>query len=282
LNSIIVGDNGTTLYSFNAAVSFQRGYSGTTATLRSVKFLDQSIAIAVGDSGIILRTTDCGIFWQRIPSGTNNILTAVVFPAPKHGTIIGANRTILHTSDAGLTWQKQTAGQLYDLNDVYFFDRYHGYILGGQGVIYKTYDGGDHWIQVTAGYSTYNCSFAFSGKDTGYISALNWSILKTANADLTFASEQFNVLENSLHLSQNYPNPFNPTTTISFQIPKNGFVSLIVYDALGREVQTLVNEEKAHGKYSIEFNASSLPSGVYFYTLRAGEFTATRKFVLMK
>jgi hypothetical protein len=83
-------------------------------------------------------------------------------------------------------------------------------------------------------------------------------------------------------LGQNYPNPFNPTTTISYQIPKNGLVSLVVYDALGTEVATLVNEEKTQGKYSIEFNALNLPSGVYFYTLRAGDFVSTKKLILMK
>jgi hypothetical protein len=86
----------------------------------------------------------------------------------------------------------------------------------------------------------------------------------------------------SFELYQNYPNPFNPTTTISYQILRNGFVSLIVYDALGRKVQTLVNEEKARGKYSFVFDASSLPSGVYFYTLRAGEFISTKKLMLIK
>jgi hypothetical protein len=83
-------------------------------------------------------------------------------------------------------------------------------------------------------------------------------------------------------LTQNYPNPFNPTTTFSYQIPKTGLVSLIVYDALGRELITLVNEEKAPGKYSVEFNASNLPSGVYFYTLRSGDFVSTKKMILVK
>jgi hypothetical protein len=88
--------------------------------------------------------------------------------------------------------------------------------------------------------------------------------------------------ENIYELRQNYPNPFNPTTTITYQIAKTGMVSLIVYDALGREVKTLVREAKAPGKYSVEFNASKLSSGVYFYTMRAGEYTAAKKLLLMK
>jgi hypothetical protein len=95
-------------------------------------------------------------------------------------------------------------------------------------------------------------------------------------------TEMMNTTAVSYELMQNYPNPFNPTTTISYQILRNGLVSLIVYDALGREVQTLVNEEKARGKYSVEFNADNLPSGVYFYKLSAGNFFEVKKLLLIK
>jgi M6 family metalloprotease-like protein len=83
-------------------------------------------------------------------------------------------------------------------------------------------------------------------------------------------------------LMQNYPNPFNPTTTISYSMPKNGLVILQVYDILGRAVAELVNEFKEAGNYSVAFNASELPSGIYFYTLKSGNFTATKKFILLK
>ena len=90
-------------------------------------------------------------------------------------------------------------------------------------------------------------------------------------------------------LSQNYPNPFNPTTVIDYQLPIVGYVTLKVYDILGREI-TLVNEEKIPGNYEVKFNASNLTSGVYFYRLQAGDpslrsgqgFTETKKLVLMK
>ena len=83
-------------------------------------------------------------------------------------------------------------------------------------------------------------------------------------------------------LSQNYPNPFNPTTTIKYQIPELSFVTIKVYDVLGIEIATLVNEEKAVGSYEVEFDATSLPSGIFFYKLQAGDFVATKKMVLMK
>jgi len=83
-------------------------------------------------------------------------------------------------------------------------------------------------------------------------------------------------------LYQNYPNPFNPVTTMKYQIPEMSFITLIIYDVLGRKVTTLVNEKKPVGYYDIEFNAFSLPSGVYFYRLqvyapgRASSFVETK------
>ena len=83
-------------------------------------------------------------------------------------------------------------------------------------------------------------------------------------------------------LMQNYPNPFNPSTKISFQIPESGLVSLKIYDVLGIEIATLLNEEKIPGKYEIDFDASYLSSGIYFYTLRAGNFINIKKMILVK
>ncbi len=83
-------------------------------------------------------------------------------------------------------------------------------------------------------------------------------------------------------LFANYPNPFNPVTTIQYSIPKESFVIIKVYDVLGKEIATMVNERKSAGNYSIDFNASNLPSGVYLYSMQAGSFVSTKKFVLLK
>lgn len=83
-------------------------------------------------------------------------------------------------------------------------------------------------------------------------------------------------------LSENYPNPFNPSTIIRYQIPQDGIVTLKIYDILGAEVATLVNEEKVAGKYEVNFNASHLASGVYVYRISAGSFTASKKLILLK
>ncbi|MBK9097158.1 MAG: right-handed parallel beta-helix repeat-containing protein [bacterium] len=83
-------------------------------------------------------------------------------------------------------------------------------------------------------------------------------------------------------LEANYPNPFNPTTTIRYSIPQNNIVTLTVYDILGSEVATLVNEEQSAGSYEVSFNASHLSSGIYVYRLRSGSFVETKKMVLLK
>jgi len=83
-------------------------------------------------------------------------------------------------------------------------------------------------------------------------------------------------------LSQNYPNPFNPSTTIKYSIPTTEFVTLRIYDLFGQEVTTLVNEQKPQGDYSVNFDGSNLASGVYLYKIKAGNFTDSKKFVLLK
>ena len=86
----------------------------------------------------------------------------------------------------------------------------------------------------------------------------------------------------SFSLSQNYPNPFNPTTEIDYSVPKETRVTLTVYDVLGQEVETLVNEEQNVGRYQVQFNGSRLASGVYFYRLVAGSHVITKKMLELK
>jgi hypothetical protein len=83
-------------------------------------------------------------------------------------------------------------------------------------------------------------------------------------------------------LLQNYPNPFNPQTKISFSVPKESFITLKIFDVLGRELTTLANEKKPVGEYTVTWNADNVPSGMYFYKLLAGDFVEIKKMVLMK
>ena len=89
-------------------------------------------------------------------------------------------------------------------------------------------------------------------------------------------------IPSSFSLSQNYPNPFNPTTNIKFDIAKNGFASIKIYDILGKEVATLVNENLKSGTYEVTFDGSDLSSGTYFYQLRVSDFVETKRMVLIK
>ncbi|MFZ5948673.1 MAG: T9SS type A sorting domain-containing protein [Stygiobacter sp.] len=111
----------------------------------------------------------------------------------------------------------------------------------------------------------------------------------SANSDLVqkvvfggSAVEKLDEIPVGYELSQNYPNPFNPTTNIKFSLPKEGFVTLRVYNSIGQEVATLVNDFKSAGSYQVDFNASNLSSGVYVYTLSVGNYKISKKMMLMK
>lgn len=137
-------------------------------------------------------------------------------------------------------------------------------------------------------YGEKNPSLKFSGpysliKGIGISGTVNNNIpVKLNTNNLTGINNGKNSPEKEFVLQQNYPNPFNPTTAISYQISKPGFVTLKVYDMLGKEIATLVNEEKPTGSYSVKFDASNLPSGVYVYRLSAGNFIKNQKMILAK
>jgi len=99
---------------------------------------------------------------------------------------------------------------------------------------------------------------------------------------VTSVEEKALAIPDNFELLQNYPNPFNPTTKIKYQIPDGGLVSLQVYNLLGEVVTTLVNAEQPVGQYEVDFDATSLPNGIYFYKLQAGSFADTKKMILLK
>ena len=94
--------------------------------------------------------------------------------------------------------------------------------------------------------------------------------------------EDERLVVNSFNLFNNYPNPFNPSTVIRYELPENSNVTITVFDVIGNEVATLVNELKPAGSYEVNFNGRNLSSGVYYYRLKAGSFIETKKFVLIK
>ena len=110
---------------------------------------------------------------------------------------------------------------------------------------------------------------------------------KTNSEDISFSGGSVIA---TYDLFQNYPNPFNPTTTITYQIPKDGHVTLKIYDVLGNEIKTLVNEYRATGRYNVNFDASNLASGVYIYRIQVNDpsassgqaFVSSKKLLLLK
>ena len=100
--------------------------------------------------------------------------------------------------------------------------------------------------------------------------------------DLVGVRQVPNSVPTKYTLSQNYPNPFNPTTNIKYSIPQSGFVTLKVYNMLGQEVATLVNQQQNTGEYNVDFNASNLASGVYMYRIQSGNISITKKMMLLK
>jgi subtilisin-like proprotein convertase family protein len=133
--------------------------------------------------------------------------------------------------------------------------------------------------QNAGGYWRITVTDIFPGADDGRL--IGWGI-QFNNQAVTAVNEEITGIPKKFALHQNYPNPFNPTTTIKYDLAKESFVKITVYDILGKQVQTLVNEQKKAGSYALEINASGLASGVYFYKIEAGTFVATKKMMLIK
>jgi hypothetical protein len=141
-------------------------------------------------------------------------------------------------------------------------------------------------ITFVPGFGTTTEPKSYSYTDNSVNSGTYYYRLKQIDFDGSFSySEVLEVnfgLPTEFALEQNYPNPFNPTTTISYSIQELSFVTLKIYDVLGSEVTTLANEDKPAGNFEVEFDATGLPSGTYFYRIQAGNFVETKKMVLMK
>ncbi len=134
---------------------------------------------------------------------------------------------------------------------------------------------GNYTVRVNTNFSGL-LSFNFEIKSGG------WSYWKDSKQVVVGVEEELNELPTEYLLSQNYPNPFNSSSIIKYSIPKSSHITLKIFNILGKEITTLVNEEKFVGTYEVNWNAENLTSGVYFYKLQAGEFVQTRKMILLK
>ena len=155
--------------------------------------------------------------------------------------------------------------------------------MGGNGTILRTTNGGASWIAQASGTNIRLYGVFFTDANTG--TAVGWlgTILRTTTGGVVSVKDvRQSEIPREVALHQNYPNPFNPSTNIGFTIQTSGSTLLKVFDVLGREVATLVNEEIQPGTYEVTWDAKDLPSGVYFYNLQTGTFVQTRKMILLK
>jgi photosystem II stability/assembly factor-like uncharacterized protein len=245
-----------------------------------------SIGVIGADNAYLYYTTDGGANWTE---ATDNIGTTtgdieeVCMVDENVGWAVGDAGLVAKTTNGGATWTEQTSFTSTTLMDVYFDNPLLGWISGDDGTCYRTDDGGANWVSLSAGAelgSRDANSVHFQGA-TGelWLAADYFDLLRRNDAAATDADPPIAL---PFVLNQNYPNPFNPSTTITFNIPREGHVSLNVYDVAGRLVAKVLDREMQAGSHTIGFNASGLSSGVYFYKIKTADQEQTRKMILLR
>jgi photosystem II stability/assembly factor-like uncharacterized protein len=247
----------------------------------------------IGGYDILLKTTDGGEtftdYFYTIPPTSNGhaAFLDLYFWDNATGWICGGNldhKNIYKTTNAGLNWVFQdnpVAPQYFpQINGIIFISPDTGWASSYAGMLIVTTNGGANWVvdkytDETTRFSAYNKSKIWCGSAHGRI----WYTL--VNNTVGIIKEE-NQLPKDFMLFQNYPNPFNFTTIINYQINKKNHVKLIIYDISGHEISVLVNNSQNPGFYTIEWNAANFSSGIYFYRLQTGDFSQTRKMVLIK
>jgi len=292
----IGGTNGTILKSIDGGIEWSIQNSGVTNTIEDVHFIDIDTGFACGRS-FLISTADGGTNWSQMYTGGfhYDLFTSIYFQNINVGYITSnfyapefTVGEIWKTNDGGNNWVQQYGGADSDfLWDIVFLGENLGFAAGAGGTIIKTTNSGTDWLieETPTIQSLIDIDFSIpiGGYVDGFAVGVDGIIL---NRDGISSVKQDETFITNYNLSQNYPNPFNPTTTIKYQIPEMSFINIKVYDVLGSEIATLVNEDKPAGEYNVEFSAigggGELTSGIYFYQLRAGNYIETKKMVLMK
>ncbi len=262
----------------------------------NIYFINSQTGFILSDNGIIYKTIDGSISWATYSSPLTRNLYDIYFLNPSTGWICGDGGIILKTTNTGLNWVLQNqSGQ--PLLKIFFTDELNGWTVGLYGYMRKTTNGGQTWDYLLSGTDKWLQDVFFINQTTGWIVSANL-IMKTTNGGYVVSIvKNEGILPQSFFLHQNYPNPFNPVTKIKFDIPFSRVVTegrgvstkLIIYDLLGSEVTTLVNEQLKPGSYSVDWDGTGFASGVYFYKLVVGdntnngvEFVETKRMVLVK
>ncbi len=273
--------------------------SDTLKTYTSVYFTDANNGWVSGLDGNVLYTSDGGNNWSVQTSGTTSDLNSIFFFNNLTGWAAGNNGTILKTINGGTPVELVLFTAIANANEI-ILNWTTATEINNQGFEIERKTASEDWQKISFieghGTTTETQHYSFTDND---VSSGTYQY-RLMQMDYGGSFEYSNIIEvevalsNKFSLSQNYPNPFNPVTKIKYSIPQNvrretGNINLKIYDVLGREIATLVNEEKPAGEYEIGFSGTNLPSGIYFYQLKvypanggAGEFTETKKMILLK
>jgi photosystem II stability/assembly factor-like uncharacterized protein len=250
---------------------------------------------------VLLYTTNGGTSFTDLyanipPSGNGHIsLLSIQFVNSQTGWIGAANlerNNVYRTTNGGQNWAFQnnpiSQGGMNQINDVLFLNPDTGWAAHGtpfSGAIMYTSNGGTNWSMEEQSVNWFDCMSAYSNKKIwcGSSAGKVWYAL----FGLVGISSNNNEFPNEYMLYQNYPNPFNPLTKIRFGIPpsegvEEGFVKIIIFNILGDQIATLVNEQLNPGTYEVDWNAANYPSGVYYYKLTTGDYSDTKKMILIK
>lgn len=244
----------------------------------------ESTDLAINSAGDLFASSN-QVIWRKLNGDTNWVQLST--PAPWLNKLFISSKDYIYSAqfqstDNGITWtQMNIGGSCFAENSLnHLFTGTSG-AVSNDGV-YTSKDYGHNWTQVNDGLTcTQILSLVIDSAGYVYAGTKGGSIFKTTYSSISSAerSEDF---QTTFNLLQNYPNPFNNTTVIKYSIPVEGLVKLKIYNILGQEVKTLVNEAKQTGNYEVTFNSENLTSGVYLYKLTSGEFKETKKMILLK
>lgn len=232
----------------------------------------------------IFKTTNSGSTWYQVsnmPATHIQFTGNTVFAISRSNNVNFFNKS----TDMGETWSSMSLGN--GTNPSFYFANAETGWLSNGSYIRRTSNGGANWInQPYNEQGTAILNMHFTDTEHGWVVGNYGFIMRTVSGGIGITQVSSQIPE-KVFLLQNYPNPFNPVTKIKFDIPasvvtSHRVVSLRVYDILGKEMALLVNEELKPGTYEIEWDASNFPSGVYFYSLVANNFTQTKKMVVLK
>lgn len=291
-NVFVIGSNSQYIFVGNSSgvyLSSDLGINWSKATSSLGNFTIKSIVINgpkifaaspfnTDNDSYVFRSTDNGKSWSYAKNGLPNahiISLAMVDNNLFAGT---SGYGIFYSSDNGDSWSPINDGFIGPL----LFSVFLNLFASTEDGLFVSSDLGKTWNNVNSGLSSQVRSLTLYESEI-YIGTSSGIVFKRKLDEMipTTISDPNN-LPAYFRLEQNYPNPFNPITTIKYSTPQTGLVSISVYDALGREIENLVNEEKYAGKYKIEFDGTKLTSGIYFYRMLCGKYKSTKKLILIK